>query len=149
MCKTHSLILFSACFLAFNVFSITVSGNSNPSCSVTLSRYVYYNTTSKRELENLLIEEILSRRVDTQSYGWACLIKAFRELGDKASVEVIPEGGYEKEDVIRFTLRHPNIFSYFQWTPGGSNGVYTAIFLRTEDDKIAVVRRGGKRKWLQ
>ena len=42
-----------------------------------------------------------------------------------------------------------NFFTWFFGSPGGSNGVYTAIFQDAGRSRIAVIERGGELRWLK
>lgn len=137
--------------LAFSttVFAQVESADLNAEC--TEMHLIESSVYGKSQLEAFLISEL---RVNFDAFGvlnWDCIIQEFETQTERASVWVIPNGGRDGADVVRFKLDRSDSFLAVIASigPGNSNGVFVSIFNVTPMGRVAVIRRGGEAEWLR
>ena len=117
---------------------------------------------SKSKIEEV-ISQLLSKNV--KEFGelhWTCIVQKFEQQDERLKVKIHEETIIPKDappfyaeknlvtDVYEFTVdRSWHILAIlYSFGPGASNGVFTAIINLVPDDRVAVIQRGGKPKWL-
>ena len=106
MCQKNSCRLITV-ILASVHFSLFVPVSSNPANAESdfgMLRNTFKAVSSKHELEELIKTEITSYYYENGQVDWDCLIQGFRAMGDEFKVVIIPNAGFEKADVIRFSV---------------------------------------------
>lgn len=141
--KLASNLLLSA------VLPILVCFAPVPEICTRMNPNQYHQVESKNQIEEIISEDILSMHAQQGRVDWNGLIQCFENLGDIYSVNLIPNGGFDNADIIRFSIDKTNILTNLTSVPGASNGIFTAIINRTADGRVAIVQRGGKLKWLK
>lgn len=107
----------------------------------------FYSTS---KLEGFLISELRANFEEFGVLNWDCIIQEFESQSERASVWVIPNGGQDGADVVRFKLDRSDSFIAVIASigPGNSNGVFQAIFTVPLSGGVAVISRGGVARWL-
>lgn len=104
---------------------------------------------SKEDMEDAILRMIPFYRSEGGGIDWVGLSNCFKNFGDRFSVVLYPGGGRQNSDVFRFSFDNSGVLSYLFGVPGGSNGVFTAIFIQASNGDVAIIRRGGDEKWLK
>ncbi|MCF6305390.1 MAG: hypothetical protein L3J33_08465 [Rhodobacteraceae bacterium] len=124
---------------------------ADPNADCREMHLVEYSFYSKSKLEGFLISELRANFEEFSVLNWDCIIQEFESQSERASVRVIPNGGRDGADVVRFKLDRSDSFLAVIASigPGNSNGVFQAIFRVTLSGEIAVISRGGDARWLR
>jgi len=102
------LILILVLILPTNAIAQGSSADSNVEC--TEMHLVASSIYGKSQLEEFIISEL---NVNFEEFGvlnWDCIIQEFEAQSEKASVWVIPNGGRDGADVVRFKLDRSDSF---------------------------------------
>jgi len=144
------IIIVSLAFLLFeSKKSIELNlGNQEYDC-IGMEKQLYDNVSSKSGIDALLEADILNFTASGGIVDWDCLINSFDEMGPNYSVKLLPNGGFDGADVVRFSVENRSLLTDFTSAPGASNGIFTSIINRTDDGRVAIVERGGELRWLK
>ncbi|MES0884979.1 hypothetical protein [Roseibium sp. SCP14] len=146
LAKGVSLQMLCAIWLFLGI--ATGSSLAEETCSYLPKNKLAF-TFSKRKLEDILSDVIVTQFEKNNLIDWEGMTDCFQSLGKNYSVEFIPARGSHKSETIRFTIDRSSIWPIFLRVPGGSNGVFTAIFQISSPEEVAVIRRGGIPQWLR
>jgi hypothetical protein len=123
------------------------------SCGPSLfepSRFAF--VIDKRKAERLIEEAIGEYLAEYGEIDWLCFSDDFAAMNhvlpERVWVHLIP-GGTGPAGTYRFTVRNTNLFTLLSVAPGGSNGEFTAIVRVEGPDRIAIIERGGRDRWLE